>query len=161
MLPGLSRGHDWVAECPSMGAGMPRWRGVTATDLVTSQATAKMHPAPPDSKAITAGGLEAAGHWGQGSGVEMGATSHRAGSFLPRQSSLRATLALNASRAQSIRPSTMAHFAAYPRHDSATHSAAVGRATRDCRRRRSPAAVSSRTISRDDTGWAPSVTAAP
>jgi hypothetical protein len=37
----------------------------------------------------------------------MGATSHRAGSFLPRQSSLRATLALNLSRVQAIRPSIL------------------------------------------------------
>lgn len=70
----------------------------------------------------------------------MGATSHRAESFL----------AVNL---------VCAHHK--PRTSSGPHrrGPGQGRANRDCRRRRSPAVVSSATISREDTGWAPSAKA--
>ena len=119
MLAGLGRSHDWVADGPSMGAGMPRWRGVAATDVVTGQAAAKMHPAPADSEAITAGGLEAAGHWGQRSGVEMGATSHRPVPFFRANLVPRATLASHLSRAQLVRPNKVADYAGNSRHNPA------------------------------------------
>ena len=104
MLPGLGRSHHWVADCPSMVAGMPRRRGVATTDVVAGQAAAKMHPAPADSKAITAGGFETAGHGGHRSGVEMGATSHRPVPFFRANLVPRATLALHVSRAHVVGP---------------------------------------------------------
>jgi hypothetical protein len=60
---------------------MSRRRGVTATDMFTGKAATQMDPAPADSKAITTGGFEIGGDWGQRRGVEMGTTSHRPAPF--------------------------------------------------------------------------------
>jgi hypothetical protein len=76
----------------SVVAGVPSRRGVTATDMVTGEATAQMYPAPTDGETIAAGRLEVAGQWGHWIRVEVSATSHKARSLLfgsPRQSSLR------------------------------------------------------------------------
>ena len=131
-----------MAARPSVCTGMLRRRGVAATDAIAGQAAAQMHPAPADSDAVAAGGLEVAGRRGQRSGVEVDATSHKPDSFLSRQSSLRGALAERITRVP-------------------IGGTDQGRAKRDCRRRRSPAEVSNATMSRDDTGWAPSASAAP
>jgi len=84
--------------------------------MVTGQAAAKMDPAPADSEAITAGGLEAAGYLGKRSGVEMGATSHRPVPFFRANLVPRATLASHLSRAQLVRPNNVADYAGNSRH---------------------------------------------
>jgi hypothetical protein len=92
----------------------------------------------------------------------MGATSHRPVPFFRANLVPRATLASHVSRAHLVRLNKVADYAGNTCIIRPTHSATGGRARRakrDGRRRRSPAAVSSRTISRDDTGWAPSASA--
>jgi hypothetical protein len=41
-----------------------------------------MDPAPTDREAVTTGGFEVGGDWGQRRRVEMGTASHKADSFL-------------------------------------------------------------------------------
>jgi hypothetical protein len=142
VLARLGRGSDRMAAGHSVRTGMPCRRRVAATDVVTRQAAAQMHPAPTDFEAIAADGLEVAGQRGQRGGLEMHAASHSQ-LLSSRQSSLRATAAWHLNRG-----------ARRPAWDQ-------GRAKRDRRRRRSPAEVSNATICRDDTGWAPSASAAP
>jgi hypothetical protein len=76
VLIGLGRGNDGVAGGHSVGAGMPRRRRVTATNVVTREAATQMHPTPADRKAIAASGCEVAGKWGQRSGIEMCTIGH-------------------------------------------------------------------------------------
>ena len=67
-----------MAADPSVCAGMTCRRGITATDMVTGEATAQMYPAPTDGETIAAGRLEVAGQWGHWIRVEVSATSHKA-----------------------------------------------------------------------------------
>jgi hypothetical protein len=70
-----------VAGGLRMGAGVPRWRGVTAADVVAGEAAAQMQPPSADSGAIATGGLEVIGNWGQQNGVEVGTVSHKPAPF--------------------------------------------------------------------------------
>src|SRR5215216_1203428 len=96
---------------PSVVAGVPSRRGVTATDMVTDEATAQMYPAPTDGEAITARRLEVAGQWGHWIGVEMSATSHRPAPFF---SHLRANLVCAFSRPASQRAHRLRCLTAQP-----------------------------------------------